>query len=401
MFERDARARRPRQDRHRRRPGRSRSRSTPGSSSTTSARTRGSSGCSPSSAWRRSPATCRSAAAVDACGLAYSSRGARGLLSRRAHGRAARPVADARRRPPLLRRCARRSSTVLSSATSTLGDVARRARLRTTVPRPLHRPDHVGRVVHRGRPDRGVPGRLPAALPRQPRPDRHRQRAALARRQRRLGEPTSERLVAALPAGARADRRRRHRDRARPVRRDDRHGGTAASGSTPSSWPPTPTTPCACSATPTPASAGSSADSSTPPTPSCSTPTSGSCRRTRGPGPPGTSASATAGGRATPLAMTYHMNRLQSLPGAVEYCVTLNPGDAVRPERVILERVVQPPDVHLPARSTRRPGSRPPGPQPHLVRRRAPRATGSTRTAAGRASRSRTMIRDADAEAAA
>ncbi|HEY4190328.1 MAG TPA: FAD-dependent oxidoreductase [Candidatus Limnocylindrales bacterium] len=38
------------------------------------------------------------------------------------------------------------------------------------------------------------------------------------------------------------------------------------------------------------------------------------------------------------LVMTYHMNRLQSLPGGVEYCVTLNPGDAVRPERVVSER---------------------------------------------------------------
>jgi uncharacterized protein len=38
------------------------------------------------------------------------------------------------------------------------------------------------------------------------------------------------------------------------------------------------------------------------------------------------------------LTMTYHMNRLQSIPGPVGYLVSLNPGDRVAPDRVILER---------------------------------------------------------------
>jgi len=38
------------------------------------------------------------------------------------------------------------------------------------------------------------------------------------------------------------------------------------------------------------------------------------------------------------LTMTYWMNRLQNLDGSVPYCVSVNPGDRVDPERVILSR---------------------------------------------------------------
>jgi len=35
------------------------------------------------------------------------------------------------------------------------------------------------------------------------------------------------------------------------------------------------------------------------------------------------------------LTMTYHMNRLQSIPGPVDYCVSLNPGDGLDPDRIV------------------------------------------------------------------
>jgi predicted NAD/FAD-binding protein len=38
------------------------------------------------------------------------------------------------------------------------------------------------------------------------------------------------------------------------------------------------------------------------------------------------------------VTMTYHMNRLQSLPGPTQYFTSINPGDAVRDDRIILAR---------------------------------------------------------------
>ena len=41
--------------------------------------------------------------------------------------------------------------------------------------------------------------------------------------------------------------------------------------------------------------------------------------------------------------MTYHMNRLQSIPGPVQYCVSINPGDRLDAKQIIAERTMRHP----------------------------------------------------------
>ncbi len=50
-----------------------------------------------------------------------------------------------------------------------------------------------------------------------------------------------------------------------------------------------------------------------------------------------------------PVTMTYHMNRLQSLPGKENYCVTLNPNGAIRPEKILRKFVYHHPIFTLEA----------------------------------------------------
>ena len=209
-------------------------RSTPASSSTTSGPTRGSSGCSTSSASRRRPSDMSFGSACDACGLAFSSRGARGLLLPTCGRSPGRPVADARRHRAVLPRGPRACSTTRRRATRRSGDWLDEHALRrpfrdhflvpiasavwsTAADRILEFPvDYLLRFLD----NHGLIG-MGRAL-------------AVAGRHAAARGPTSTGSSSTLAAGTVRAGLPGPRRSARAGRRDDRHGGTrCASGSTP------------------------------------------------------------------------------------------------------------------------------------------------------------------------
>ena len=73
------------------------------------------------------------------------------------------------------------------------------------------------------------------------------------------------------------------------------------------------------------------------------------------------------------LTMTYHMNRLQSIDGPVEYCVSLNPGDEIRPELIIETRMFSHPMYTFRTLEAQRGVADSPGPAADMVRGGPPR----------------------------
>ena len=234
-----------------------------------------------SSGSRPSRATCRSAARVAACGIEFSSRGARGIFAAGLPRRPPVALVDGRRRVPLLRGRAPSHRWPRARRVDDPRRVARRPRVRPRPSGTTSSSRSTSAVWSTGmRTGSRVPRRLPAPLPRQPRADRLSQRPCSGARSRGIGGVRASRSSPGWrPGPSRRAARwwRSRREAARGHRRDRRRART--SGSTPSSWRPTRTTRCACCATPTRASAPRSAASSTRRTRSSCTRTSGCCRR--------------------------------------------------------------------------------------------------------------------------
>ena len=369
-----------------------RSRSTPASSSTTSAPIRRSCGCSPSSASRRSRATCPWARPA---GLRRRVQLARGPAASSPAGVVARP-GHWRMFADILRfyRDARRGSTLAdaverrrSATSSTTGGFGPRFRDHFLVP--------ITSAVWStaAGADPRLPDRLPAALPRPPRPHRLRQGAAVADDHGRLDGATWSASWPrcrpdAIRAGDAGGRRRADRGRRRrPDRRRHRRQFDAVVMATHAddalallhdADPRERARPRRLRVHDEPGRAPHGRAAAPPPA---------GARGRRG-----TWTRPTAGGPATALTMTYHMNRLQSLPGPIQYCVSVNPGDRLRPGRVIVGAGDEPPDLHVPDARGAGGGRRAPGPAADLVTPARTWATASTRTAAGPASRPRALV---------
>ena len=195
----------------------------------------------------------------------------------------------------------------------------------------LHGPARLVRLVDGARGGTGLPRSLPVRLPGQPRDAVGHRIAAVANRRRGIAQLRREGRQG-LTSVRLATPVRSIRPDAPRVSRSVDGDGVRRAGSTRSSSRPTPTPPCRCSPTRLPANARCSARSATPATTRCCTPTSRCCPSAdRARAVLELPDAAVRRRRRPTSSVSYDMNRLQQLPTATPYVVSLNAGDAVDP----------------------------------------------------------------------